>query len=291
MKRLVALSRGWAFRGQRRQWPLQTSIERFVPPVTTPEEAGTLSEIRRSDSEIRLLRDFQRRAGRYFDSSQHPADELEWLAWMQHFGAPTRLFDFTHSPYVAAYFAFEDAGEGDPTIWAVNVGLLKERAGRLLRNGLPELDQHVKTLKVESEHGEPLRNMVAAMTAATPEERVGFESAVLTNRVQMVLPLEPFRLTERLTIQQGTFLCHGDVNASFLDNLAAMEISTDVLRQFVIPSTQRARALEELRLMNITRATLFPGLEGFAQSFRQRLVEEPSLTRLMREQSLDGPSG
>ena len=38
--------------------------------------------------------------------------------------------------------------------------------------------------------------------------------------------------------------------------------------------TLRGFILERLRLMNITRATLFPGLEGFAQSFQQLLVKE-----------------
>ena len=40
---------------------------------------------------------------------------------MQHHGAPTRLIDFTWSPYVAAFFALERT-LADGVVWAMNPG-------------------------------------------------------------------------------------------------------------------------------------------------------------------------
>lgn len=69
--------------------------------------------------EIVLLNNFQRRAHHYIDDPPELDDRLEWLALMQHHGAPTRLLDFSHSFYVAAFFSMESA-EQDAAVWALS---------------------------------------------------------------------------------------------------------------------------------------------------------------------------
>jgi hypothetical protein len=51
-----------------------------------------------------------------------PETTLEYFSLLQHFGAPSRLLDFTKSPYIAAYFAFEQATKepDEVAIWVVN---------------------------------------------------------------------------------------------------------------------------------------------------------------------------
>src|SRR4051794_33492720 len=59
--------------------------------------------------ELALIRAF-RRAYHHYDHYVPDFDhKVEWMALMQHHGAPTRLLDFTYSIYVAAFFAFEKA--------------------------------------------------------------------------------------------------------------------------------------------------------------------------------------
>ena len=71
--------------------------------------------------EERSLREFQRK---YHHYSQHIPDSdntLEWLSLMRHYGAPTRLLDFTYSFYVAAYFGTGGSRKRDCAVWAINV--------------------------------------------------------------------------------------------------------------------------------------------------------------------------
>src|SRR5881227_953261 len=53
---------------------------------------------------------------------------LEWLALMQHYGAPTRLLDFTESFWIALYFAFEDAEEDCAVVALDRSSLAKKNA-------------------------------------------------------------------------------------------------------------------------------------------------------------------
>ena len=85
-----------------------------------------------------------------------------------------------------------------------------------------------------------------------------------------VWPVNPFRLNERLTIQKGAFLAPGDVTKSFVENLIVLpgHEERSNITKFVLPSNDVAAMLRELYMANVTEATLFPGLDGFARSLR-----------------------
>lgn len=83
--------RGWLYRGQRvAGWPLQTSFERCA------NREGIAPE-RRQFVESEFMREFRRAYHHYATPVPQPEAAIEWLSIMQHYGAPTRLLDFSYS--------------------------------------------------------------------------------------------------------------------------------------------------------------------------------------------------
>jgi FRG domain len=104
--------KGWAFRGQADAgWFLMSTLDRYLDAYIDKKYWQAQEE--------RIKRIFRRKAHLFLSHIPEPSDTFQWLALMQHHGAPTRLLDFTWSPYVAAFFALERSTT-EAAIWAIN---------------------------------------------------------------------------------------------------------------------------------------------------------------------------
>lgn len=236
---------GWLFRGQRdATWDLRSSFERTC-------DRAQISHVKRRDLEDRLFREFRRTYHLY---AQHIPDRMaivEWLSLMQHHGAPTRLLDFTYSLYVAAYFATETA-DTVSAIWAIDGPWALAQTAKLLRAaGKPATD--VDRILEPFQEGD--EEVVANLFFAAPYAACSW-------------PINAFRVNERLRIQHGAFLMTGDVGRPFTDNLMALSDKDvdDHLFKILIPEAEGLAALPRLFAMGISRTSLFPGIDGYAQS-------------------------
>jgi hypothetical protein len=240
-------------------WRLSSGLERNI-------QSYELKSKYINNREQYTFREFKRRAHHYLNNLPDETELFEWLALIQHHGGATRLLDFSLSFYVAAFFAMDNASK-DAAVWAINHFNLIECIHTLAGVGtgdeyLSDSYQQFADIAKKNFNGE--------------------------NPNKMVLAIEPERMNERLSIQQGLFLYPCDITAPFEDNLAEtlkLPLKTfdnkevinfkfvmpEMIRKasvvkIIVPREVHSIALYDLRSMNISSATLFPGLDGFARS-------------------------
>jgi FRG domain-containing protein len=249
----------WAFRGhEHAEWEPKTSLER---------EFG----LKGAELEQRLLQRFVRTAPRLLPNHLIPNDNdaAAWLALIQHYGGPTRLLDVTRSPYVALFFAFEPTGNSDRAVWAIEQLWCMTECGRIMAEaeGRPFIDVIGRT-----RHGQA--QLVYSLVHRTPYPDPLFASLKAFNGV---FPLDPWKPETRQSAQQAMFLCAANPALTFVENLAALRRPTEkVVYRFVLPASLREEVLEQLSIMNVTAATLFPDLGGLARSLRTHPVRRPT---------------
>ena len=223
----------WCFRGQANaSWDLTPSLLRclkglVLPPALTRRHATDI-ESKASEHFWRAAR--QRTSPENLPREQSP-NRVDWWALMQHHGCPTRLLDWTRSPYVALYFAVNHDFKSDGAVWAFSSSLLKDcvKASVPFVNWRDEQDK---------------------------EQYDDFETHVIH-------VFEPNQPPLRSVIQQGVFTvctCILDEHAGIINNFGSG------FRRLVIPAALKTECLSRLRVMNLSAATLFPDLDGLGVS-------------------------
>ncbi len=231
----------WAFRGElHARWPLHTALSRYFRDYGIQKSAWC-------EQEGRILRIFKRKAHQYLAQPPAANDDFEWLALMQHHGAPTRLLDFSWSPYVAAFFALGRA-IGDSAVWALNPAELSSREAR----------------------NEPSRSRIT-LPEMDPRKPGNFERYFLSGDHAFVWVGEPDRMNRRLIAQSGTFAMPGVLDIPIEEILSRYPEPENMIAKFVLSARMRETGLRELYRMNITYATLFPDLDGLARSLAYEL--------------------
>ena len=247
------------FRGQSDQgWPLEPSFQRSL----RRSNLGPDDVIHLEDEALMAFR-----SKAHFFVGAQLLDKVRtkpcWWALMQHHGAPTRLLDWTASPYVAAYFAALHDGGGEPgAVWCFCAGKLRSVFASL--HGMPpEFD-----------------------SADAPG---WYEAKLHQLRARdIVLPLEfTYASSERQAAQQGRFtMCFNVFRAH---EVVIEQIGSRYVRKLVIPHEIKADFLLRLREMNITGASLFPGVDGLGKSVNE-LISVRAYPRIARTSATAGSS-
>ena len=185
-----------------------------------------------------LLRHFRKYAAR----DAVPVDSTwNWLALAQHHGLPTRLLDWTYSPYVALHFATARARafDEDGAVWMVDYVRAHELAPRKLRDQLEREGANLFTTE-----------MIAAVASDFVE---------LDKLDDFVVFVEPPSFDERIVNQYALF------SLSDVPLDPWLEEHPDLTRKLVIPAELKWEVRDKLDQANITERVLFPGLDGLSR--------------------------
>lgn len=209
-------------------YPLKTSLNRL---------GGDYARL-----EGHLLRNFRK----YAHKNEVSGNSLwNWLAVAQHHGLPTRLLDWTYSPYIALHFATAeiDRYHDDGVIWAANY--VKNNA--FLPHRLQE---------IISEEGSNAFTADMLDMAAT-------HLKVLDNLQEDLFALffEPPSLDDRVVNQHALFSLLSSPTA-FMDKWLMRH--PDLYFKIIIPSSLKWEVRDKLDQANITERVLFPGLDGLS---------------------------
>ena len=234
-----------------------------------------------------ILGEFQSKARLYKNAFDLPVpqDKLSWLALMQHYGVPTRLLDFTYSPYLALYFALRARTEKEKEspfvkVWAIDgeaVMRAAQRVSRAADKGV-EGDEVVKLRRISNSEFDAER--ASLMSDDQNRERIVSEALSPTtirrrrfNESGFVALALPSIQNLRLSNQQGVFLFNGAGGLSFQQSLFKMMAECDQpwCRLFQMPASELSEIEKRLFQMNIHDLALFPDTEGLAGFINQKI--------------------
>jgi hypothetical protein len=169
-----------------------------------------------------------------------------WMAVAQHHGLPTRLLDWTFSPYVALHFMTEDAAkfDRDGAIWMIDYAKAKAKLPKKLRGILDDEEASVFT-------GEMLGRAVASLKEL---DALGGEWLAF---------LEPPALDDRIVNQYALFSLMPTARCSELERW--LDGQEGLARRIVVPARLKWEVRDKLDQANVTERVLYPGLDGLSR--------------------------
>jgi hypothetical protein len=198
---------------------------------------------RHTELERHLVRNFRKYAG----TAAVPADSIwNWLALGQHHGLPTRLLDWTYSPYVALHFATAraDRFDRDGAIWMVDYVRVHELLPDRLRDALDAEGANVFTTEM--------------LAQASPR----VSDLETLDDDEFALFVEPPSFDARIVNQYALFSLLSRADGS-LD--AWLDDHDGLACKLVIPAELKWEIRDKLDQANVTERVLFPGLDGLTR--------------------------
>lgn len=215
--------------------------------------------------ELHLLRNFRKYA---YGHSEN--DSIwNWLALGQHRGLPTRLLDWTYSPFVALHFATANLGlmHQDGAVWMIDFVAANRYLPRRLKQILEAEGSDTATVE-----------MLRRFGSLKQFDRL--------SREPFVVFLEPPSLDPRIVNQFALFSLMSSPQAT-LDRWLRKHAA--LARRVVIPAALKWEIRDKLDQLNVNERVLFPGLDGLSRWLARYYWPKPADEEIRRAGGLQTP--
>jgi hypothetical protein len=231
------------FRGQASSsWTLRPSLAREL-------DGKGLDWFKIAKLEKELVKQFRQEAHRSLSQVilQRGNCLLDWWTIMQHYGAPTRVLDWSRSPYVGLYFAVDQRWTDDGVLWWFRGSTVEHLMVNRLGHTYNQISKDLFEAGNDSILWDP-----------DPPQHCLFS-------------FELKRTLDRIGNQQAFFTVSLNAADDHADVLAELATYSDGphFGKLVIPHDCKGQFLRELQLMNVTGKSMFPGLDGLGRTLAE----------------------
>ncbi|WP_409304056.1 FRG domain-containing protein [Peribacillus sp. SCS-155] len=204
--------------------------------------ATSLMRIENTGMESHLLRNFNKYS-RSVLKDKH--NDWELLAVAQHYGLPTRLLDWSFSPYVAMHFATSDITRyrEDGAIWCLDIIKVHQLLPPIFKKALSNEESHIFTVDMLKDVCPDLK----CFDAKKGEDD------------DFVICLEPPSMEERIVNQYALFTVMTNP-VRRLDEW--LHHYPDLYKKIIIPASLKLEVRDKLDQANINERMIYPGLQG-----------------------------
>ena len=209
-----------------------------------------------------LLRNFRKYASR-MDATHEAALYDSWWNWLaiaQHHGLPTRLLDWTFSPYVALHFVTANADRfaTDGVIWCIDFIKVRRFLPASLKAILKKDDAVFFTAEMLDRY------------APTLEQFDARAKSEVSDGQDCVIFFEPPSLDDRIVNQAALFSMLSSPEQQLEQWLQSREAEQPgIFRKIIVPAVLKWEVRDKLDMANITERVVFPGLDGLGSWLRR----------------------
>ena len=271
------------FRGESQsQWVLRPSVMRSSVSM----------------AEGSMLTDLISRRPEEFNSTNSAL--AQWVL-AQHHGLRTRFLDITRNPLVALYYACKEeaAANGRLHVFAVPKSLLKPFNSdtiTLIANfaKLSRDQQDVILGKETCACHNPRRKFnsldyqiaLRQLYQLIGEEKANFVERIDPRDLYRVFVVEPQKSPERIRAQSGAFLASAFHERFEREHVQRWNERIPVYAHYklTLQGNRKPQILDDLRLMNISQETLFPGLDTSAKAILDLHDQDEERNRRQQEE-------